>query len=63
MLLVVPLGLEYTTTIDVTEELVTSPGNHVLFGHILLLLLPHGRRPNLLPEHHWSRQTSNLMEG
>jgi hypothetical protein len=47
--LVFLLGLEDPTTVDVTEELVPSPGEHVLFGHSLLLLyLPEGMDP--LPE-------------
>jgi len=38
VLLIVFLGLKDTTTIDVTEELVSSPGDHVFFGHDFLLL-------------------------
>jgi hypothetical protein len=38
MLLIVILGLENTTTIDVTEKLVPSPVHHTFFGHVYLLL-------------------------
>jgi hypothetical protein len=38
MLLILSLGLEDATTIDVTEEFVSGPSDHVFFRHIILLL-------------------------